>query len=219
MKKRLFAWMILATVSIFTTRAQEDPVAEQYLDAVAEKTHSIEPFRLTFTFTTINLQDNSESSYKGSLVLYGKKYLLKTEDSEIIFDGQTLWNYLPDADEVNITNPDPEDHSFFTDPGQLFTNFKQRFKYHYVDKQTVGGKSLLVIDLYPVDLAESYSRIRLQVDEKQMVLHSAHYFGKNGTHYILRIEKTEPNIKVSPGYFTFNPADHPDTEIIDLRDM
>lgn len=198
---------------------QEDPVAADYLNRFAQKTQQTEPFRLTFTFTTLNLQDQSESSYEGSLVIHGKKYRLKTGNSEIIFDGKTMWNYLTDVNEVNITLPDTDDHSFMTDPSQLFTGFRERFKYHFVDKQTVEGKTVVVIDLYPIDLEESYSRIRLQISEKDLTLYSAHYFGKGGTHYIVQIHRTEPKLTLPADYFRFDPAKHPDAEIIDLRDM
>lgn len=218
MKK--FWFLLILFVLSAGLQAQDDPVAEKYLNSLSEVSLKSEPFRLHFTFTTVILQDESESSYEGTLVIDGKRYRLRTGDSEIIFNGNTLWNYLTDVQEVNITTPDPDDHSFMTDPSQLFTGFKDRFKYHYVDKQTVEGKTLLVIDLYPIDLEEEpYSRIRLQISEKDYTLFSAHYFGKGGTHYIIRINRIESNLTLPSDYFTFNPARHPDVEVIDLRDM
>ena len=214
-------WFLLILSSLHPgLQAQDDPVAEKYLKSFSDVSLKSEPFRLHFTFTTINLQDDSENSYDGTLVIDGNRYRLKTGDSEIIFNGTTLWNYLTDVQEVNITTPDPEDHSFMTDPSQLFTGFKERFKYHYVDKQTVEGKVLLVIDLYPIDLEEEpYSRIRLQIAEKDYSLFSAHYFGKGGTHYIIRISRMESNLTLPPDYFSFDPARHPDVEVIDLREL
>jgi len=211
----LFFFLLLRA---FPVISQEDPEAEKILNRLSEQTRASEPFRITFHFTAINLQDNSKSAFTGELILHGKKYHLKTGDSEIFFDGQTVWNYMPDVNEVNVLNPDPEDHSFLAHPEQLFSDYRLTFRYHFVGINQTDGKELQVVDLYPVDLKENYSRIRLQINKKTGRLYSARFFGKDGMQYIIRIEKTNPHIKVKPSAFKFRKADHPGVEIVDLRE-
>ncbi|HHJ09275.1 MAG TPA: outer membrane lipoprotein carrier protein LolA [Bacteroidetes bacterium] len=218
MKYKYIFSFFLILIWFFPVMSQEDPKAEKILNRLSEQTKASEPFRVTFHFTAINLQDNSKNSFTGVLTLQGRKYHLKTGDSEIFFDGETTWNYMPDVNEVNVLNPDPEDHSFLAHPEQLFSDYRLRFRYRFVGINKINEKELQVVDLYPVDLKENYSRIRLQIDKTTGNLHSARFFGKDGIQYIVRIEKTEPHIKVKPSTFRFRKANHPGVEVIDLRE-
>ena len=211
----LISFSLLALSPAYT---QEDGKAGQILSRLSVKSEALQPFRVTFDITSINLQDKTQETTGGELLLDGKKYVLKNGNSEIYFDGTTLWNYLPDVNEVNILLPDPEDNSFLARPQQLFSGYKDRFKFHFVGENSADGKKLWVVDLYPYNLQESYSRIRLQIDQATSLLHSARYFGKNGMHYLVVIRKIEHLKDISPATFTFDPARHPGVEVIDLRD-
>ena len=214
----LLPLLILLTLPCTTGMSQEDAKAEKILEELSKKSRSLQPFRITFDFTTIDLQDKTQNTTQGELLLDGKKYVLKREDTEIYFDGTTLWNYLPDVNEVNVLLPDPADNSFLAKPQQLFSDYKERFKFHFVGENEADGKKLWVVDLYPYNLQESYSRIRLQIDESTSLLYSARYFGKNGTHYLEVIRNIEHLKDAKPSMFTFDPAKHPNVEVIDMRD-
>jgi outer membrane lipoprotein-sorting protein len=219
MKKSFFLLLIfLPLFSPARVTAQGDSKAEKILSELSKRSKALQPFHVTFDITTIDLQDKSQNTAHGELILDGKKYVLKNGDAEIYFDGKTLWNYLPDVREVNILLPDPEDNSFLAKPQQLFSDYKERFKFHYVGENQADGKKLWVVDLYPFDLQESYSRIRLQIDQATSLLHSARYFGKNGTHYLVVIRSIEHLKNVTPSLFTFDTKAHPDVEVIDLRE-
>ena len=218
--KNIYIFLLLSLMLWLPAQAKtrQDTQAEKILAALSEKSKALQPFRITFDITTVNMQDKSKNTTSGELLLNGKKYVLKNGDSEIYFDGKTIWNYLPDVNEVNVMNPDTGDHSFLARPQQLFSDYGEKFKFHFVGENEADGKKLWVIDLYPYDLNESYSRLRLQIDEKTSLLYSARYFGKNGTHYLIVIRKIEPLQNSKPALFRFNPADHPGVEVIDLRD-
>jgi outer membrane lipoprotein-sorting protein len=216
--KYLIVLLLLSVTFVTQTRAQDDKKAATILRELSKRSKALQPFHVSFDLTTIELQDKSQSTAQGELFLDGKKYVLKNGDTEIYFDGKTLWNYLPDVNEVNILNPDPEDNSFLARPQQLFSGYEERFKFHFVGENQADGKKLWVIDLYPYDLQESYSRIRLQIDKEDSLLHSARYFGKNGVHYLVVIRSIEHLSKASPAFFTFHPEEHPGVEIIDLRE-
>ena len=211
----LFPFFLLRPATVM---AQEDTRAEKILNDLSEKSKALQPFRIVFDITTVDLQDKSQNTAYGELILNGKRYVLKNGDSEIWFDGKTIWNYLPDVNEVNVMAPDTGDHSFLANPRQLFSDYQERFKYHFIGENVADGKKLWVIDLYPYDLNESYSRLRLQIDQTTQLLYSARYFGKNGTHYLIVVRKMEHLKKAPPSLFTFNPKEHPDVEVIDLRD-
>ncbi len=218
---KIITILVLASLPAFhplPAHAQEDPEAEKILAALSHKSKALQPFRVVFDITTVDLQNKTQNTAHGELLLDGRKYVLKNGSSEIYFNGKTLWNYLPDVGEVNVMNPDTGDHSFLAQPQQLFSDYGQRFKFHYVGEHEADGRKLWVIDLYPYDLNASYSRLRLQIDQETSLLYSARYFGKNGTHYLIVIRKIEPLKNATPSLFTFDPKKHPEVEVIDLRD-
>ncbi len=213
----LLSFLFLNVAPLPDARAQESKAA-RLLKSLTRHYAALQPFRATYEITTIHLQDKSSTTAEGELILQGERYVLKSDDSEIYFDGSSLWNYLPDVNEVNILVPDTSDHSIFARPQQLFSDYEHRYKYHYVGENEADGRKLWVVDLYPYDLNEPYSRVRLQIDERDTTLYSARYFGKDGTHYLVRIRKIEHLPHADEKLFRFNPQDHPGVEVIDLRD-
>lgn len=209
--------ILLLLFPVSTTTAQETKAA-RLLEGLSRHYRALEPFRITYEITTIHLQDKSSTTATGELLLDGPRYVLKSDASEIYFDGTTLWNYLPDVNEVNVLLPDTSDHSIFADPQQLFSGYEKRYKFHYVGENEADGRRLWVVDLYPYDLNEPYSRVRLQIDERDTTLYTARYFGKDGTHYLMKILTAEHLPEGKEEMFRFDPSVHPGVEVIDMRD-
>lgn len=206
--------LILGVISVF---AQEDSGAKKILDKLSSKTKSYKSIRTEFTVTFKNLKDNIHNSSAGSIVLKGDKYHLKFMNTEAFFDGKTLWSYLPEVNEVNITEPEPDDEDIFNNPKKLFTIYEDDYKYQLINHLKEDKTNYSLIDLYPVDLDEDYSRIRLQINTDDYFLSSATIFGKDGSHYTISIENFETNKGFDDSYFVFNEKDYPKVEVIDMR--
>jgi len=215
----IFNYILIGLLPVLPVKAQkEDPAGRQIMNDFTQVTQSYPGISTSFLFTTIDLKDKSENSYSGSLKLKGEMYFLKLDNMEIYYDGTTLWNYLPDEQEVNISTPDnnPDESSDFDNPARLFSLLSKGFFTKFIDSDTREGKTVQVIDLYPKDLHKPYSRIRLQIFKEDNRLYSAHYFGKDGMHYILKLTNFSTGI-LPDSIFHFDPVQHPDVEIIDLR--
>ncbi len=50
-----------------------------------------------------------EGNSNGSICLKDDKFLLETEGMTTWFDGRTQWSYLASSDEVNVSEPTPEE--------------------------------------------------------------------------------------------------------------
>ena len=209
----VFVLFIFSLISV----AQDQETAKKILDDFSTRFNSFNSIRANFTFTDINLREQTSDSYEGKVTFKGKKFRLNVLESETWFDGKTLWNYLSDVNEVNVSEPDPEDDIIINNPLQLFTSYETRFNYSFRGEINDDGKTIYEIDLLPMDLNLEYSRIRIRILKNNLDLLSAKYDKKDGNHYLIEISDIETNLNLTDSYFTFKISDHPGVEVIDLR--
>ena len=213
---RLAIVFVLFIFSLISA-AQDQETAKKILDDFSTRFNSFSSIRANFTFTDINLREQTSDSYEGKVTFKGKKFRLNVLESETWFDGKTLWNYLSDVNEVNVSEPDPEDDIIINNPFQLFTSYETRFNYSFRGEINDDGKTIYEIDLLPMDLNLEYSRIRIRILKNNLDLLSAKYDKKDGNHYLIEISDIETNLNLTDSYFTFKISDHPGVEVIDLR--
>lgn len=199
---------------LFPLAAQQDPQAKAILDRMGEKTEQYGTIHVRFSVITTDKQSGTEETREGELYVKKEKYLLNFLDTESYFDGKTLWSYLPDVKEVSVTEPDPDESFFFSNPARLFSGYDKEYKYLYLGTDPETGHD--IIDLVPMELNREYSRIRITVDPSSYHISTAHYYGKDGIHHLLRIKSLE-STDVPDSFFVFDPAKHPNVEVIDMR--
>lgn len=196
---------------------QKDPAAMEILEKFQRKIQSFPAIKSEYQFTIIDLKENSESTYKGEFSMKNEKYVMKMGNMEIYYDGTTLWNYLPEEGEVNISAPEPSDEQdFLENPALFFKLYKKDLYNKLVEEKNVDGTIYNIIDLYPKDLNKGFSRIRLFIEKDELELYSIRYFGKDGIHYLLLLTDYETN-ELSDSWFQFDVSKHPNVEVIDLR--
>lgn len=206
--------MILMVIS---TQAQQDPKAKTILDALSNKTKSYSSIRAQFTIGLENSRDNVKEEFSGSIVMKGEKYKLSAMGSETYFDGKTIWTYLAEVGEVYISSPEDNENSVLGNPSKLFTIYQEDFKFRYIADVTQGGKKLAEIDLYPNDLKQQFSRIKLFIDKDRLQIDSAMVFGKDGNTYVFVVNTFQTNISVKDSDFVFDPTAYKNVEVIDMR--
>ncbi|HAF29999.1 MAG TPA: hypothetical protein DCG75_13240 [Bacteroidales bacterium] len=215
MKKNLYLTIIL--LSYQAIYAQQNPDAKKILDALSEKTKSHKVIETDFKVTFKNMKEDIQNTSEGSIIIKGDKYRLKFMGTESFYDGKTLWSYLPDVNEVNITEPAPDDEDIFNNPKRLFTIYENDYKYQLIENLNQDGKDYSLVDLYPINLEEEYTRIRLQINITDYFLASATIFGKDGSNYTISIDNYKTNANFEDSYFTFNESQYPKVEIVDMR--
>lgn len=215
MKKLLLS---LTLVGLFyNVFAQKDPEAEKILKSLSEKTKSYLVIQADFDINFKNITENIENNSSGTIAMKGEMYRLAFMGTEAFFDGKTLWNYIPEVSEVNITEPDQNDEDIFTNPKKLFTIYENNYKYQLINDITEGELRYSIIDLYPIDIDEDYSRIRLQINLSKFTITSATIFGKDGSNYTITLRNYIFNNELPDSYFKFDKSAFKDVEIIDMR--
>ena len=73
------------------------------------------------------------------------------------------------------------------------------------------------IEVKPLSGDENIEKIIVTIDEKTLEIKDLHVFDNNNNEFVYDITKFVTNQKLPDGFFTFNEADYPDVEIIDMR--
>ena len=216
MRYTLFITFLLAAVTL--SAQKQDPQAADLLKQLGQNHKSYETITADFTFHYKNLQSDSENQWNGEIIMKGDKYKLKLHHSTVYYNGSTLWNYLHEANEVNISEPPQKTNSdIINHPHQIFDIYKMNYKYKYLGNQTKDNTPVHAIDLFPEKLEQDYSRIRLYLTRDNIRIHSAKVFAKDGSRYRIAINNMKTDQPMDDSTFVFNKKNHPDAEVIDMR--
>jgi len=207
------AILLLFSLLTLTLSAQKDPEALQVLSDFSRKATVVPSVTIDFKLITNDSKSGDVTTMSGSAIISGDRYKLKLDDYNIWTDGSNVWNYLPDVNEVTITEADTDDDSFITRPSLLFTLYEEGYKIRLIE-QTADE---WVIDLYPEEITSDLIRIRLNIGKPLYDLKGAEYKTKDGITMTLMIDKYDLTYKPASDFFTFNPADHKGVDVIDMR--
>ncbi len=212
--RKLFISILILLPSLVW--AQEAEKAKAILDKVTARTKTFTTIKADFLFAMENLQEEVNEEYDGTISIKGDKYKASLMDVDTYFDGTTMWTHMIDAAEVNVDEPDPEDEDALN-PASIFTIYQTGFKFGYKGAFTENGVNVDVIDLYPINRDKPYSRIQLAIRKDNLDIYSIKQVGKDGNNYTITVKKLITNTPMDDNIFVFNPAQHPDVDVIDMR--
>jgi outer membrane lipoprotein carrier protein len=164
----------------------------------------------------VNKQDGIDEKQNGELWIKGDKYKLVLPGIERYSDGSTLWTFLTEDDECQITSVgNDEDETSFS-PSQMLNIYEHGFNYTYEGKKKPNGVEVDQIKLFPEKGGKPYHSIILQVKSSSNQLYRLIVKGKDGNTYTYTLSEQSPNPEVSDAFFTLNTDDIGD--VIDLRE-
>ncbi|TCO06931.1 LolA family protein [Natronoflexus pectinivorans] len=217
MKKIIATSLIL--FSILAMATSQDPAvfrAREILDKVSEKTRSYKTIKADFTFTLDNLQAQVTDSHDGSILIKGDKFKIDLMGVETFNNGNTMWMFMRDVNEVNISDPEMMEDDLLN-PATIFTIYEEGFRYIHAGESTIKGKTVDIIDLFPDKRNQPYTRIKLYIYRDSLQFAKIEQIGRDGTNYIIDINKMETNLTVDDSTFSFDASKHPGVEVVDLR--
>ena len=207
--------LVLSLCMVTVSQAQYDENALKVLDAMSAKYKQIGAYSADIVYSLLNESDGINEQFTGNITVKGEKYLLELEEQIILNDGVTIWTYLPDVNEVNIDNNNPDDEEI--SPSKIYDAYKDGYKYLYVGDETIGGKKHAVIDLVPNDREAQFFKIKLFINASDYSLTKWTMYDKSGNLYNYSINNFNASINPADDIFEFDPAKYPGVEIIDLR--
>ena len=211
--KLIVALSLLALALSTFVYAQQDPASREILYAMSNKYRKVPAFTADFTYTLENPQENLNEAFQGKITVKGLKYKLALEGQEIINDGETVWTYLAEVNEVTINTFSPGDAEI--NLNNIFDLYKTGYKYLLVDELT--NATIKTVDLVPDDKNLNYFKIRMEIANAGSALNSFKIFDKTGNRYTYTINKFSEQPSLQDKEFTFDVAAHKGVEVIDFR--
>ncbi len=165
----------------------------------------------TVTLTMLDSHKKQTAKQSAKVQYCRGMYHLTMSNQEIYCDGSTIWQWNKEAKEIVINNMPPASDIDLLNPGRLIANYAKNFRVKYIRSDNDGSA---VIDMQPRS-AQSYHKIRLFVNEETGELKRMEVHKYDSSREIYEFS----GMSYSPikGSFTFNPADHPEAEVIDMR--
>ena len=194
----------------------KDPKAKAILDDLTKKTKGYSTISADFEYKLVNEAAGIDETQKGKIVTKGEKYKLELAGQQVISDGKTVWTYIADVEEVQITSADEDAEEGGLSPSKIFTLYEEGFKYVYDKLQTIDGRSVHSIYLYPLKPGDKpFHTVVLYVDKEKVQVHSMIVKGKDGNVYTYKLSNFTPNKAVSDASFVFKTPEG--VEEVDLR--
>jgi outer membrane lipoprotein-sorting protein len=213
MKKLLFL-LLMACVTV-PSIAQKDNNAKSILDRTYAAFKDAGGIKAKFSVRSYKGGKTLGAS-KGSIQLKGTKFLLKTNESTIWFDGKTQWNYVYKNQEVNVSNPTTAELQNIN-PYYILSIYQRGFNYKMGPESKFGGKSANQIILSAQSSKNSISNIVIYVSTANDEPLSISITRKDGTKNDLKISGYQINQNFSDAMFTFNKKKYSKVEVVDLR--
>jgi outer membrane lipoprotein carrier protein len=207
-----FIFLIFVNASI---TAQVEPKAQEILKNVSIKYKSFKTLSAKFKVNVNDQKTNTNQSQAGTVILKGNKYKLLLGTQEIISDGNTVWTYLKDANEVQLNDAKTDPNAI--SPTNMFTIYEKGFKSKYVGEKVVAGKAMHVLELVPEDAKRNFSKVQLTISKADKYITQAIIYQKNGSSITYAVQEFKPNVPADDVFFTFNKTKYPGCEEVDLR--
>jgi outer membrane lipoprotein carrier protein len=212
---KIFKVLLFVILTTTATYAQKEQKALEILDAMSAKYKSMPAFKAEFQYTIENPSSGINDTFKGEITIKGSKFRLKMDGQEIINNGSTVWTYLEDENEVNISDYTPAEDE--VSPSTIYTVYKKGYKYLYVEDKKEAGQAYEIVELIPENKNKQIFKIRLQINKKDKSIKNWRIFEKSGTKYFCNVTKITPDVKVADNYFAFDTSKYKGVEVVDLR--
>jgi chaperone LolA len=214
MKQLFIAALAALMISSNSVQAQ-DAKAKSVLENASKRMKSLKSLKAGFTLKLAGANGKARDTKKGTFLMKGSKYHIILSGQEIICDGKTVWTYMKDANEVQVSAYNPTEQSI--SPTKLFTNFYDKeYNYRYIDSRTVGGKACDIVEMVPVNKSKQLSKVELAID-KAGTIAGGNLFEKNGNQYQYEVSGFTANAAIADNQFAFDSKAHPGVEVVDLR--
>ncbi len=187
--------------------------ARKVLDATASKIRKSGDIQVAFTATSFS-GTTEQSKTEGTMLLKGKKMQMDTPEMKTWYDGSTLWSYMPQSGEVNVTKPTDKEMAVMN-PYSFLNAYKKGYKLSMKEGHLRGQAT------YEVHMLARYAGYMAQ--EVYLDIRQSDYtplcvrVKQDGNWNRIAIHEYKSGLKLDDSNFRFDPAKHPEAEVIDLR--
>lgn len=156
------------------------------------------------------LLHEGEKNAKGNIIIKGEKFFLSVEGIKIWFDGKTMWTYVLNNEEVNITSPTEEEIK----KSSPFS-FLYMYNEGYDLKMGVSKGDYNEIIMTRTLSSRAFSKIIIRINKRT---YDPMFIQIENQNTIMSIsDMTITRKKLVDSEFKFNENLYPNIDLIDLR--
>lgn len=205
MIKKIFLFTIILFIGGGLHAQDSTQKAKTLLDQVSSKVKSYDNMVIKFDYIQQDDAQNTTQKTKGSVALKGDKYKLDLMGTTRIFDGEKLYNIIPEDEEINIANYDPEADNELS-PSKLFNFYEEGYSYKWDITQKTDGRKIQYIKLKPEDenADSEIKEVLLGVDAQTKHIRKLIQTMNDDTQLIIDVKSFKTNQPLSENMFKFN---------------
>ncbi len=202
----------LALFSFQLLNAQNNKQAEQIISDVllSAKNSAI---KTDFKLVISDKSNPKGQTTTGTFTLKGSKFVLDMNEMKAWFNGKTQWSYVPQNNEVSITEPTDKELSE-TNPMAILSGYQSKCIIRF---SAIKSAQFYCIDMIPKVKNTEISKIEVQVNKTNKNLFSIKSINKNGGSTLLTLSNFQKGINVSDNFFIFNASKYKGVTENDLR--
>ena len=217
MKNKLLtsSLIILSIISVFgQTEINHNEKSKAILEKVSDTYQKNNTTKFTFKLTIVSEDINEEQ--QGFALVKDDHFYYKTEEREVISDGETVWTYLSEDNECYIDLLDDLENSI--NPNEIFSIWKEGFKFEYVKENIIANESIHEIKMFPENPSKSkYHTLLMEINENQSTIQQAIIKSKDGVTIKFKIIELIANPILAENTFIWEKNNHPNVDEIDNR--
>jgi outer membrane lipoprotein-sorting protein len=217
MKKLLLvvSVIMLCFLSAYTQSEEaQNEKSKALLEKVSDSYQKNKTTKFTFELT-ISSEDINETQ-NGFALLENDKFYYKTNEREVISDGESIWTYLNEDNECYIDLL--EDLENTINPNEIFTIWKNGYKFQYINEKTINSEIIHEIKMFPENPSKSkYHTLLMEINETHSSIQQAIIKSKDGVTIKFKILKLTSNPVLEKGLFIWDSNKHPNVDEIDNR--
>ena len=214
-------FLTIMALSLFFVSLAPNKIAAQTKNAddIIEKTSQLYKewggMDVTFSANIRSEKNNISESFEGTIIMKNNKFVLKTPDMATWFNGTTQWSYMPRSKEVNISAPSGSELRLLN-PMFFLQDYKKDFNVSYIGESTsANAKIAYDIALVPKK-KDDIEKIEVQIEKNTSLPVKLVVLMRNDIRSTVSIKEIK-SATPSDNIFSFNEADYPGVEVIDLR--
>jgi outer membrane lipoprotein-sorting protein len=167
----------------------------------------------------IQFPESPAEIQSGTITQSGERFRVEFDQQVVISDGETIWMYLPDNQEVQVYDAeDSASDGGFMRPQDLLTIYdSDGYEYDIVGDIDEEGTTLRQIEFKPTDRESEMAKIRLTYDPVTSEIRRVRVFNKDGSRFALLLTSVKTGQEVADATFTFNAKDYPGVIVEDMR--
>ena len=202
---------ILGMLCLALPMVAQEPDAKDILDRTADAFHREGGVKIGFSVRA------PEGNSNGTICLKGDKFLLETEGMKTWFDGRTQWSYLASSDEINVSEPTPEELQSIN-PYSWLSLYNQDYKLKVAKIGNASDNTTYKVVMTATKRSQDIQCLILYIEKgsfRPLRLSMVQRGSKDAV--VVFINSYQTGKSYDDSLFVFDKRAFPTAEIIDLR--